>query len=60
MSLFIVSTSAWTIGGEALPIVAHTGDPEAMTNLVDKVIDVMGGVDILVNIDTLHRSFTIL
>jgi len=36
-------------GGEALPIAAHTGSSEAVTNLVDKVINDMGGVDILVN-----------
>jgi len=36
-------------GGEALPIAAHAGDPEAVNNLVDKVIDTFGGVDILVN-----------
>jgi NAD(P)-dependent dehydrogenase (short-subunit alcohol dehydrogenase family) len=36
-------------GGEAIPIAAHTGNSEAVTNLVEKVIDMLGGVDILVN-----------
>ena len=36
-------------GGEALPIAAHTGDPEAVKNLVSEVMRSYGGVDILVN-----------
>jgi NAD(P)-dependent dehydrogenase (short-subunit alcohol dehydrogenase family) len=36
-------------GGEALSIAAHTGDPQAVQFLVDKVIETFGGVDILVN-----------
>lgn len=36
-------------GGEALPISAHTGDFEAVNDLVKKAIDTYGGVDILVN-----------
>jgi len=36
-------------GGEALPIAAHTGDPEAVQRLVDEVVKHYGGVDILVN-----------
>jgi len=36
-------------GGEALPIAAHTGDPEAVQRLVDESMQHYGGVDILVN-----------
>jgi NAD(P)-dependent dehydrogenase (short-subunit alcohol dehydrogenase family) len=36
-------------GGEALPVVAHTGDPEAINNLVSRAIDTYGSIDILVN-----------
>jgi NAD(P)-dependent dehydrogenase (short-subunit alcohol dehydrogenase family) len=36
-------------GGEALPIAAHTGDPEAVQHLVDEIVKHYGGVDILVN-----------
>jgi NAD(P)-dependent dehydrogenase (short-subunit alcohol dehydrogenase family) len=36
-------------GGRALAVAAHTGDPEAVNNLVEKVIATLGGVDILVN-----------
>jgi NAD(P)-dependent dehydrogenase (short-subunit alcohol dehydrogenase family) len=36
-------------GGEALPIAAHTGDPAAVQDLVDRTIAAYGGVDILVN-----------
>lgn len=38
-----------TAGGEALPIAAHTGDPEAIQNLVTKTIETYGGIDIIVN-----------
>jgi len=36
-------------GGEALPIVAHTGDAAAIATLVDQVVATFGGIDILVN-----------
>lgn len=36
-------------GGQALPIAAHTGDPEAIANLVSQVNKTYGGIDILVN-----------
>jgi len=36
-------------GGKAIPITAHTGNSEAVNDLVNKVIDILGGVDILVN-----------
>jgi NAD(P)-dependent dehydrogenase (short-subunit alcohol dehydrogenase family) len=37
------------IGGQALPIAAHSGDPEAVARLVTQVVEAYGGVDILVN-----------
>ncbi|RME83905.1 MAG: glucose 1-dehydrogenase [Caldilineae bacterium] len=36
-------------GGEALPVAAHTGDPNAVARLVDTAISSYGGIDILVN-----------
>ena len=36
-------------GGDALPIAAHMGEPEAITNLVQQTIATYGGVDIVVN-----------
>jgi NAD(P)-dependent dehydrogenase (short-subunit alcohol dehydrogenase family) len=36
-------------GGQALPFAAHTGDPEAIQNLVTKSIETYGGIDIVVN-----------
>ena len=36
-------------GGEALPLAAHTGNPEAVNSLVDGIVGTYGGVDILVN-----------
>jgi NAD(P)-dependent dehydrogenase (short-subunit alcohol dehydrogenase family) len=36
-------------GGQALAIAAHTGDPQAVQHLVQRVLDEWGGVDILVN-----------
>ncbi|MBK8902212.1 MAG: glucose 1-dehydrogenase [Anaerolineaceae bacterium] len=36
-------------GGEALPIAAHTGDDEAVNELVAKAIEAYGGIDIAVN-----------
>jgi NAD(P)-dependent dehydrogenase (short-subunit alcohol dehydrogenase family) len=36
-------------GGKALAIAAHTGDTEAVDNLVTRVVDEWGGIDILVN-----------
>jgi NAD(P)-dependent dehydrogenase (short-subunit alcohol dehydrogenase family) len=36
-------------GGQALPIVAHTGSTEAVEKLVAQVIQTYGGVDIVVN-----------
>jgi NAD(P)-dependent dehydrogenase (short-subunit alcohol dehydrogenase family) len=38
-----------SLGGEALPIAAHTGDDTAVRVLVEKASEVYGGVDILVN-----------
>lgn len=37
------------LGGEALPIAAHTGDAAAIASLVDQVVETFGGIDILVN-----------
>jgi NAD(P)-dependent dehydrogenase (short-subunit alcohol dehydrogenase family) len=36
-------------GGEAFPMAAHTGDPEAVRALVAACVEQYGGVDILVN-----------
>lgn len=36
-------------GGEALPVPAHVGDPQAVAALVERTTEVFGGVDILVN-----------
>ena len=36
-------------GGEALAVAAHTGDGEAVLQLVQRAVDAYGGVDILVN-----------
>jgi NAD(P)-dependent dehydrogenase (short-subunit alcohol dehydrogenase family) len=36
-------------GGEALPLAAHTGDPEAVTAIVEKAIATYGDIDIVVN-----------
>lgn len=36
-------------GGQALPIAAHVGHPEAVTMLVQKAVEQFGGIDILVN-----------
>ena len=36
-------------GGNAYPYAAHTGDPEAVKNLVSACLERFGGVDILVN-----------
>jgi len=37
------------LGGEALPIAAHTGNSEAIQALVDQVVNKWGGIDIVVN-----------
>lgn len=36
-------------GGQALGLAAHTGDADAIDNLVNRTVDAFGGVDILVN-----------
>lgn len=36
-------------GGEALPLAAHTGNPQAIADLVAGTIETYGGIDILVN-----------
>ena len=36
-------------GGEALPLAAHTGDPIAVTAIVEKATSTFGGIDIVVN-----------
>ena len=37
------------VGGEALPIAAHTGNPEAVAAVVEKAASAFGGIDIVVN-----------
>jgi NAD(P)-dependent dehydrogenase (short-subunit alcohol dehydrogenase family) len=36
-------------GGEALPLAVHTGDPTAVTAMVEKAVSTFGGIDIIVN-----------
>ena len=36
-------------GGEALPVAAHTGDPEAVAALAARAVEAFGGIDIAVN-----------
>jgi NAD(P)-dependent dehydrogenase (short-subunit alcohol dehydrogenase family) len=36
-------------GGQALPLAAHTADPDAIASVLAKTIETYGGVDILVN-----------
>jgi NAD(P)-dependent dehydrogenase (short-subunit alcohol dehydrogenase family) len=36
-------------GGEALPLAAHTGDPQAIASLVARAVETYGGIDVLVN-----------
>jgi NAD(P)-dependent dehydrogenase (short-subunit alcohol dehydrogenase family) len=36
-------------GAEVLPIAAHSGEPEAVKDLVSKALNAFGGIDILVN-----------
>jgi NAD(P)-dependent dehydrogenase (short-subunit alcohol dehydrogenase family) len=47
--LELVAQRVRQIGGKALPVAAHTGDPEAVEALVAKGIAEFGGIDILVN-----------
>lgn len=47
--LELVAQRVRQVGGEALPVAAHTGDPEAVEALVAKGIAEFGGIDILVN-----------
>lgn len=44
-----VAESIRLAGGQALPIAAHTGNPQAVQKLVERVLAEWGGVDILVN-----------
>lgn len=48
-ALELVAQHIRQIGGEALPVAAHTGDQEAVEALVAKGIAEFGGIDILVN-----------
>jgi NAD(P)-dependent dehydrogenase (short-subunit alcohol dehydrogenase family) len=44
-----VAESIRAAGGEALPVAAHTGDPEAIASLFKQATETYGGIDILVN-----------
>jgi NAD(P)-dependent dehydrogenase (short-subunit alcohol dehydrogenase family) len=44
-------------GGQALPIAAHVGDPEAVAALMAKTIEAYGGIDILVNNAAINPHF---
>ncbi len=48
-SLDAVAEGIRSSGGEALPIAAHTGDPAAVEQLIGRIVDAYGGLDILVN-----------
>jgi NAD(P)-dependent dehydrogenase (short-subunit alcohol dehydrogenase family) len=48
-SVEAVAARVRAAGGEALAIAAHTGDAEAVQNLVARAVETFGGVDILVN-----------
>jgi NAD(P)-dependent dehydrogenase (short-subunit alcohol dehydrogenase family) len=37
------------MGGDALPLAAHTGDPSAVAALVEKAVSTFGGIDAVVN-----------
>ncbi len=52
-----VATRIRAAGGEALPIAAHTGDQAAVDELVQRVVDAYGGVDILVNNAAINPHF---
>ncbi|MHA1984666.1 MAG: SDR family NAD(P)-dependent oxidoreductase [Candidatus Hodarchaeales archaeon] len=47
--LDIVANKLKEIGGEVLPIAAHTGDSYAIENMMNQAVDTYGGIDILVN-----------
>jgi NAD(P)-dependent dehydrogenase (short-subunit alcohol dehydrogenase family) len=44
-----VADSISAVGGQALPIVAHMGESEAIRTLVERTLETFGGVDIVVN-----------
>lgn len=44
-----VADSIRTEGGEALPIAAHMGEPDAIRALVEQTLETFGGIDIVVN-----------
>ncbi len=45
----IVAENIRQAGGKAIAVAAHTGDEEAIANLVQKAVEAFGGVDIAVN-----------
>jgi NAD(P)-dependent dehydrogenase (short-subunit alcohol dehydrogenase family) len=47
--LDVVAERIRAAGGEALAVAAHTGDGDAIAALVNRAVEVFGGVDILVN-----------
>ena len=48
-ALAAVGASIAAGGGKAMPIACHTGQPEAVTALFDRVMSELGRVDVLVN-----------
>jgi NAD(P)-dependent dehydrogenase (short-subunit alcohol dehydrogenase family) len=48
-ALEAAATQIRQAGGEALPVAAHTGESEAVRNLVARAVEAFGGIDILVN-----------
>lgn len=45
----IVAENIRQAGGKAIAVAAHTGDEEAIANLIQKAVEAFGGVDIAVN-----------
>jgi NAD(P)-dependent dehydrogenase (short-subunit alcohol dehydrogenase family) len=43
------AASIRAMGGEALAVATHVGEPEQLRNLVDRTVDQFGGIDIVVN-----------
>lgn len=44
-----VADSIWAAGSEALPLVTHMGEPDAIRALVERTLETFGGIDIVVN-----------
>lgn len=47
--LAAVAEAITTAGGEAIPVVTHMGEPDAIRALVEQTLERFGGIDIVVN-----------